>query len=161
MTIAPHIGLPEDSRSGLSHLLATILADTTVLASLTRNAHWNVTGPHFAQLHELFGTQYDALDSAADDIAERIRALGHPAPGSLSEFLQLTTIKELPGAERKGEAFVERLLEAHEAICRNLRTAIAQCDNQYNDPATSDFLTGLLESHEKTAWFLRAHLIHS
>lgn len=154
----PQIGLDESTRRAVADLLIPILADTLLLGMLTRNAHWNIVGPHFHALHALFGQQYEALDTAADDIAERIRALGYPSPGSLAEVLQHGTLPEQTGQERSHLEWLNGLLTGHETVIRNLRAAIKTCDETYQEPATTDFLTGLLESHEKTAWMLRSHL---
>jgi starvation-inducible DNA-binding protein len=150
-------GLGEKDRAKLSRMLCTLLADEVLLYTKTRNYHWNVRGPHFNDLHKLFDAQYAELNGVVDEIAERIRALGFPAPGTLAEFSRLARLKEKAGDDPDAPLMLENLLHDHEAVCRNLREDVEAAEG-HGDPATADFLTGLLEGHEKTAWMLRASL---
>jgi starvation-inducible DNA-binding protein len=153
-----NIGISADNLKFTASVLATLLADEHVLYMKTRNYHWNVTGPSFHALHLFFEQQYDQLGDAIDEVAERIRALGQPAPGTLAEYLRTTRLAE--DAEKPASAtdMLANLLADHEAIARNLRQEITLVQETYVDTGTADFLTGLLEQHEKMAWMLRAHL---
>ena len=153
----PNLGLSSKSRDTVGALLARLLADEHVLYVKTRNFHWNVTGLDFGSLHALFESQYTALAETIDEIAERIRMLGAVAPGSMKEFLKLARIDEQPGGKLEAEKMIAALLSDHEAIIRTLREDVEKA-GQAGDAGTNDFLVGLLESHEKTAWMLRAHL---
>jgi len=155
--LQPNIGLNAETRKTVADALNKILAAEHVLYVKTRNYHWNVTGPHFFSLHQLFEQQYEALEESIDEIAERVRALGFHAVGTMAEFLKLSDLKEeeadtYPSAEQ----MVTRLVEGHEASIRSLREAIAWIGDDCNDQGTADFLTGLMEAHEKTAWMLRS-----
>lgn len=152
-----NIGLSAEVRSQVVDLLNARLSDTVVLYVKTRKYHWNVTGPHFAELHEFFEEQYDQLDEAIDELAERARQLGGIALGTLAEFSQTTTLSEAPGVNPVAMDMVRDLLNDHEAVIRQLRQNI-ETTTQLGDAGTADFLTGLLEKHEKMAWMLRAHL---
>ena len=153
--MTPKIGIPDDKRAGVVSLLTGLLADEYVLYTKTRNYHWNVTGPHFNDLHKLFEAQYDALAETVDEMAERIRTLGAPAPGTLAEFAKQTRLREHPGESPDARTMLVNLLADHEALARTLRDDLETAAGA-GDAGTSDFLTGLLEKHEKTAWMLRA-----
>lgn len=153
----PNLGLSGKARETVLALLGRLLADEHVLYVKTRNFHWNVTGLDFGSLHALFEKQYDELAETIDEIAERIRSLGGIAPGSMKEFLKLATLDEQPGGKLDAEKMIAALLSDHEAVVRSLREA-ADATGAAGDAGTEDFLVGLLEAHEKTAWFLRAHL---
>ncbi|MDF3058651.1 MAG: Ferritin Dps family protein [Rariglobus sp.] len=153
----PNLGLSSKARETVLSLLDRLLADEHVLYVKTRNFHWNVTGLHFGPLHTLFEKQYGELAEAIDEIAERIRSLGGVAPGSMKEFLKLSRIDEQPGGQLEAEKMIAALLSDHESVIRSLRSDIEQT-GKAGDAGTNDFLTGLLEDHEKTAWMLRAHL---
>ncbi|MFH1497969.1 MAG: DNA starvation/stationary phase protection protein [Verrucomicrobiota bacterium] len=153
-----NIGLPSKTREHTVDLLSRLLADEHVLYIKTRNFHWNVTGPHFSALHALFEEHYTALAGTIDDIAERIRALGAYAPGSMKEFSKLARLKEAPGGSLADTRMLTALLADHESIIRQLRADITVTGDKLGDEATTDFLTGLLAAHEKTAWMLRATL---
>lgn len=152
-----NIGLSAEARTQIVDLLNARLSDTVVLYIKTRKYHWNVTGPHFAELHEFFEEQYDQLDESMDELAERARQLGGMALGTLAEFSRTTTLTEAPGVNPSALDMVRDLLHDHEAIIRQLRQDI-ETANKLGDAGTADFLTGLLEDHEKMAWMLRAHL---
>ena len=154
----PNIDLTEKSRGSAVTILNRLLADEVVLGAKARNCHWNVTGPHFHDLHELFGSQYDALDGIMDEMAERARALGGHAVGTLTEFLNLAQLKEQPGKYPNGSEMTLQLLAGHEALIRQLRADVELCGTKLGDAGTTDFLTGVMEQHEKMAWMLRAIL---
>jgi starvation-inducible DNA-binding protein len=154
----PNIGLTDAQRSGLVGLLEGILADEHVLYLKTRNAHWNVTGPLFGPLHELFEKQYDGMEGFIDEVAERIQQLGHPAVGTYAAYLKKTRLQELEGHGHSAEAYLKILLADHETLIRQLRSDLRQADDDLGDAGTGDFLTGLMQAHEKMAWMLRASL---
>lgn len=139
-------------------LLQHLLADEYVLYTKTRNFHWNVTGPRFYDLHKFFEAQYDEIDESIDEIAERIRSLGGVSAGSLAEFLKNARLSEQAGALLSPDLMVEKLLADHEAIIRTLRQDVKASNDDFGDAGTSDFLTGLMEDHEKMAWMLRSLL---
>jgi len=156
--MAINIGLKDAERDGVSRILATLLADEYVLYTKTRNYHWNVVGPQFNDLHKFFEAQYEELDDAIDEVAERIRALGSPTPATLAEFVRLTRLTERSGEPPAARDMIATLLADHEAVVRTLRADLETTANQHHDAGTSDFLTGLMEKHEKMAWMLRAFL---
>jgi starvation-inducible DNA-binding protein len=153
-----NIGISDHNRGGVVHILNSLLADEYVLYTKTRNYHWHVTGFHFSELHKFFESQYEELEKTIDEVAERARSLGGKSLGTLKEFLQHTCLKETPGKHPAAERMVGDLLNDHEAIIRSLREDLMACDEKYGDTGTNDFLTGLMEQHEKMAWMLRAHL---
>lgn len=153
-----NIELTEKSRGSAVTTLNALLADEFVLGARTRNYHWNVTGPHFYDLHKLFGSQYEALDETMDEMAERARTLGGRAVGTLSEFLKLARLKEQPGKYPTASQMTAQLLAGHEALIRQLRRDVEFCGGKLGDAGTADFLTGVMEQHEKMAWMLRAIL---
>ena len=157
-TIDPNIGISDRNREAVAKLLNHRLADTFTLYTKLRKYHWNVTGPHFSELHELFEEQYTALAESMDEIAERVRQVGGFACGTLEEFKGMTALKEAPGVIPSAMQMVQDALDDHEAIIRQLREDVDATAEQYQDMGTSDFLTGLMEAHEKMAWMLRAHL---
>ncbi len=150
-----NIGLKESSRTKLLTLLESLLADEFLLYTKTRNYHWNVTGPQFVELHKFFEGQYEELDGFVDDTAERSRALGGKALGSMKEFLGKARLEESPPRSLAANAMTADLLRDHEKIVRWLRVDVDEAD-KLGDQGTADFLTGLMESHEKMAWMLRS-----
>lgn len=153
------IGLSNDERAGVSRILNRALSDEHVLYIRTRNYHWNVTGMHFKSLHEFFEEQYKQIEIAIDEIAERARALGFRALGSMTEFIQHTHLSEQNPAEvPDATGMLRNLLADHEAVIKQLREDIDACDEKFNDTGTADFLTEKLEDHEKMAWMIRAYL---
>jgi starvation-inducible DNA-binding protein len=154
----PNIGITDKNRQAVSEQLATLLADEFVLYTKTRNAHWNVEGPDFHSMHVFFESQYEALDETMDSVAERIRKIGHYAPGTLKNILQLTHLAELTGRSNDSMGFIRELLADHESIIEFIRGNINPFASDYGDAGTSDFITGLMEEHETMAWMLRAHL---
>lgn len=135
-----------------------ILADEYVLYTKTRNAHWNITGVDFYDKHKFFESQFGQLDNFIDNVAERIRAIGHYAPATLKSFLQLTQLTETSREKNDEQGFIKELLSDHEAIIIKLRENINHFAIDLKDVGTSDFITGIMEEHEKMAWFLRSHL---
>ena len=148
------MGIPEKQRLAIAKGLAVLLADSYTLYLKTHNFHWNVTGPMFTTLHQLFEEHYLELATAVDDIAERIRSLGVPAPGSYAEFAKLTAVPEAEGVP-KATAMIAALLADHETVARTARSVFPEAEAA-NDEATADLLTARLQVHEKTAWMLRS-----
>lgn len=150
------IGIPADQRQQIAEGLGRVLADSTVLYAKTHGFHWNVTGPMFNTLHLMFMDQYTELWTALDLIAERIRALGFPAPYGGSIYAGLSSVPEAEGVPA-ALAMVRELVEGHEAVARTIRTVFTIAD-EANDQPTADLLTQRLQIHEKTAWMLRSLL---
>jgi starvation-inducible DNA-binding protein len=153
---AINLGMPDDQRRAIAEGLSRLLADTYTLYLKTHNFHWNVTGPQFNSLHLMFEGQYTELALAVDLIAERIRALGEPAPGSYSAFAKLSTIKEADGVPNATD-MVRILAEDQLAVVRTARSVFPLADAARDEP-TADLLTQRMQVHEKTAWMLRANL---
>ena len=151
-----NIGIEENERQEIAEGLSRLLADTYTLYLKTHNFHWNVTGPMFQTLHLMFETQYTELSTAVDLIAERIRALGFPAPGSYAEFGRLSSIKEAEGVPDANE-MIRQLVEGQEAVVRTARSIFPVVDKAGDEP-TADLLTQRMQVHEKTAWMLRSLL---
>ena len=154
-----NIGITEGNRSAVSAQLAKLLADEFVLYTKTRNAHWNVEGPDFHAMHIFFESQYEQLDDIMDSVAERIRKIGHYAPATLTQLLKLTHLTEASANNNTSLGFIKELLEDHESIIEFIRGNINPFANEYHDAGTSDYITGLLETHEGMAWMLRAHFV--
>ena len=152
------IGIDEKNRQEVVKLLQPVLANLSVIYTKTRNYHWNLTGPRFHTLHLFLEEQYKALGEAADEVAERIRSVGGFSIGTLREFIDHSVLKEEPGVRPPADLIIANLLADHETIIKGLREDIDQCDDDLEDTGTADFLTGLMEDHEKLAWMLRAHL---
>ncbi|WP_371867465.1 Dps family protein [Duganella guangzhouensis] len=150
------IGLTEKSRAKIAAGLSGLLADSYTLYLMTHNFHWNVKGPMFNSLHQMFMTQYSEQWTALDQIAERIRALGYPAPGTYAQFAKLATIKEVEGVPVALD-MVRHLVAAQEATARTARKLLPVVD-EADDQPTADLLTQRLDVHEKTAWMLRSLL---
>jgi len=152
------IGIPKEDREAEGAFMNGLLADLFLLYTKTRNFHWNVTGPHFWALHKMFESQYEMLDDEIDDLAERIRALGGFARATLTDYQHLAHLREDRSTTLSAREMLTELLDDHEAVIRELREEAAVCQDKHHDLGTSDFLTGLMEQHEKTAWMLRATL---
>lgn len=150
------IGISKREREKIATGLGHLLADTYTLYLTTHNYHWNVTGPMFQTLHLMFETQYNELWLAVDVIAERIRSLGYPAPGTYAELAKLSSIKQKPGVP-KARAMIEQLVEGQEAVVRTARKLYPVVEKA-GDEATADLLTQRITLHEKTAWMLRSLL---
>jgi len=154
----PNIGISEKDLKAISTILSAALADEMVLYIKTRKFHWNVSGESFMELHKLFEGQYQELEEAVDAIAERINKLGSPTPGTMKEFLSMATLEESLEKSLTSKKMIEQLLQDHETVCVELRKNIAKCSGPVHDVGTADFLTGLLEAHETTAWKLRRYI---
>ena len=149
-------GIPAKHRAAIAKGLSRLLADTYVLYLKTHSFHWNVEGPMFQTLHQMFMDQYTEAWNAIDPVAERIRALGHYAPGSYQQYVKLATVKESDGVP-KAPKMVAELIEGQEAVARTARSVLPLADSA-NDQPTLDLLTQRLNIHEKNAWMLRSLL---
>lgn len=154
---AVNIGIPEKNRQQVARQLNILLSNEYVLYTKTLKFHWNVEGKWFGSLHELFKEQYEALLNIADDVAERVRALGYESFGTLTEFSKHTSLKEHPGKNPNDTGMIKDLLGDHEIIIKLIRTDIHFTADE-SDEGTSNFLQDLIVKHEKMAWMLRAHL---
>jgi starvation-inducible DNA-binding protein len=150
------IGIDASKREGIAGGLSRVLADTYTLYLKSHNFHWNVTGPMFQTLHLMFETQYNELALAVDLIAERIRALGFPAPGTYRQFAELSAIKEEDGVP-KAQDMIRLLVDGHETVARTARDVFKAAEGASDQP-TCDLLTQRMQVHEKTAWMLRSLL---
>ncbi len=151
-----NIGIKQDDREAIAAGLSRLLADSYTLYLKTHNYHWNVTGPQFNTLHQMFEQQYTELAAAVDEIAERIRALGVRAPGSYREYAELTCIDEGSGDEAADE-MIRQLAIGQETVVRTAREAFPAADKAHDEP-TADLLTQRMQIHEKNAWMLRSML---
>lgn len=152
-----NIGISEKNLQASANILNTLLADETVLYIKTRNYHWNIEGDNFIELHKFYESQYKELEETIDEVAERIRYLGHYAEGRLKDFLQITHLQEQEYTSNQKEQ-LRNLLQDHEAIIIFARKEIDTINDEYNDAGTADLLTGIMEQHEKMAWFIRSYL---
>ncbi|RMX07211.1 DNA starvation/stationary phase protection protein [Allofranklinella schreckenbergeri] len=155
---AINIGINDKDRAAIASSLSRLLADTTTLYLTTHNFHWNVTGPMFNTLHAMFMDQYTELWNAIDPIAERIRSLGHFAPGSYAEFGRLTSLADAPDQPPSALEMVRILIEGHESVARTARDIFPLAEKASDEP-TADLLTQRLAVHEQTAWMLRSLLV--
>jgi starvation-inducible DNA-binding protein len=151
-----NIGIDASQRAEIVKGLSALLADSYTLYLMTHNFHWNVTGPQFNSLHQMFMVQYTEQWTALDMIAERIRALGHPAPGTYRQFVELASIKEVEGTPKAND-MIRYLVAAQEATARTARNLFPTVEAAKDQPS-ADLLTRRLEVHEKTAWMLRSLL---
>ena len=154
---AINIGIDAKDRAAIAAGLSRLLADTYTLYLTTHNFHWNVTGPMFNTLHAMFMAQYTELWNAVDPVAERIRSLGHVAPGSYAQFGKLSSLPDAPAVPPKALAMVRILVDGHEAVARTARNLFPLADKAGDQP-TADLLTQRLTVHEQTAWMLRSLL---
>ena len=152
-----NIGIGEKDRAAIAKGLSQLLADTYTLYLTTHNFHWNVTGPMFNSLHAMFMAQYTELWNAVDPVAERIRSLGHAAPGSYAQFGKLSSVPDVPATPPKALEMVRILVQGHEAVARTARQLFPVVDKAGDEP-TADLLTQRLTVHEQTAWMLRSLL---
>jgi starvation-inducible DNA-binding protein len=152
-----NIGISEKDRAAIAQGLSALLADTYTLYLTTHNFHWNVTGPMFNTLHTMFMGQYTELWNAVDPVAERIRALGHFAPGSYADLSKLTSLEDVPHTPPKAMEMVRILVQGHEKVARTARGLFPLAEKA-NDEPTADLLTQRLAIHEQTAWMLRSLL---
>jgi starvation-inducible DNA-binding protein len=156
MSMEIDIGIDKKDRKAIADGLSRLLADTYVLYLKTHNYHWNVTGPMFQTLHLMFQTQYNELWLAVDLVAERIRTLGHVAPGTYKAFSKLASIKEEEGVPKASD-MIRNLVKGHEQAAKTARSILPLADKASDEP-TADLLTQRLQLHEKTAWMLRSLL---
>lgn len=156
MTDSINIGINSQDRSTVANSIAKILADTYTLYLQTHNFHWNVVGPRFRELHLMFEEQYTELAVAVDDLAERIRTLGHQAPGTYKAFAELSSIEEVDGVP-EAKQMVEILVNSNETVVRTSRTAL-KIAQQADDESSAALISDRLRVHEKTAWMLRSLL---
>jgi len=152
------IGVSSADLAAVAQSLNRLLADEHVLYIKTRNAHWNIEGIDFHLQHKFFEEQYKKLESIIDDVAERIRALGHYAVGSMQKFLELSHLMEQTRERNDSRGYIRDLLADHETIILHIRENIGRYANEWHDQGSSDFITDLMKFHEKMAWMLRAHL---
>lgn len=153
-----NIGLTEQQRQGVCELLNNDLADAYLLLVKTKKYHWDVVGPQFRSLHQLWEEHYQTLTINIDSIAERVRALGDFPVGTMEGFLKLASLKENPDNLPSATQMVSKLVDDHEQVIRNLREHIDKCADDFHDEGTADFLTGLMEGHEEMAWMLRSFI---
>ncbi len=153
----PDIGISEKNLAHTVAILSTVLSDEMMLYVKTRKFHWNVSGESFMELHKLFEKQYSELEESIDAVAERINKLGSKAIGTMNEFTKYSSIKEAPGKYPDSKEMIKQLLKDNETIIQLLRKGIDNCSNSFKDVGTADFLTGLMEQHETTAWILRRY----
>lgn len=154
----PNIGISDKNLKAITTMLSVILADSVLLYTKTRKFHWNVKGQSFMELHKLFENQYNQLEEAIDEIAERINKLGSPTIGTMKEFLDIGNIKESPGKYPDQVAMLTELLKDHETIIKALRKNIDECEKNMGDAGTTDFMTNLMKEHETIAWTLRRYM---
>lgn len=155
--MAINIGISEKNRQQVGHFLNSLLAHEYVLYTKTLKFHWNVEGKLFHPLHLFFESQYEQMLDIVDDVAERARALGIKAAGTLAEFLEHSTLKEQPGKNPNDLGMIEQLTIDHEIIIKYIRDHVEKV-LEFGDAGTNNFLAELIEKHEKMAWMLRAHL---
>ncbi len=153
-----NIGLTDEQRAGVIDLLNHDLADSYLLVVKTKKFHWDVVGPQFISLHELWDKHYEAISANIDAIAERIRSLGGYPIGTMKGFLDYASLGEHPGNIPMATGMVSALVEDHEQIVRNLREHLDSCSENFHDEGTADFLTGIMEQHEEMAWMLRSFI---
>ncbi len=152
-----NIGLSDKNSKEVAGILNKILADEYLLYTKTRNYHWNIEGSNFMEMHLFFENQYTAIDESIDEIAERVRQIGHYAQGRLNDFIKQSQLVEQQYTSDQQKQ-LKNLLDDHEAIIRFLRLHIDIFTDKYKDAGNADFITGLMEKHEKMAWFLRSYL---
>lgn len=156
--ITSRIGLNDEARVEVGRILNLLLADEAVLYVTTRDYHWNVTGPGFPGLHRQFQVQYEQIAGWQDEVAERARTIGIGAQGNWSDLVKAARSSAAPGMGLPATLMLAGLLALHEDLVDRLRTSAESCANRHRDAGTADFLTGLMQQHEKTAWMLRAQL---
>ncbi len=152
------IGIKKEYLTEVAGSLSTLLADEFILYMKTRNAHWNVEGRDFHNMHRFFEYQYETLDEIMDDVAERIRMLGHYAPATFKSLSSLTHLSETSRHSNDSTGFITELLNDHESVIRVLRITINRFANDLHDMGSSDFVTGVMQRHERIAWELRSHV---
>ena len=151
-----NIGISADHSKKTALLLNTLLADETILYTKTRNYHWNIESGSFIEMHQFYENQYTTLATVIDEVAERVRQIGHFAEGRLKDYIKLANLEEQEYTDDQ-KTQISNLLDDHETLCRSLRNHISKVEDEYKDVGTADFLTGVLKQHEKMAWMLRAY----
>lgn len=154
----PEIGITEKNLDKSISILSALLADEMTLYVKTRKFHWNVSGQSFMELHKLFENQYAELEETIDLVAERINKLGSKTIGTMKEFTELTRLKESPDKYPVQKEMIKELLNDHESVIIQVRKDIEECNEKNKDLGTIDFLTGIMQQHETTAWVLRRYL---
>ena len=154
----PQIGITDKNRENVSLLLNKLLADEVILYMKTRQAHWNYEGDNFHEMHKFFQGQYEKLDDIMDEVAERVRMIGHYAVGSLRDMIKLSRLTEEKESFSNQQTAITSLLNDHETTIRLLRNNIEEVQDKHKDAGTTDFLTKVMEDHEKMAWMLRSYL---
>ncbi len=154
----PNIGISDKNRKAIAEQLSKILADEFVLYSKTLNAHWNIEGPDFHSVHLYLETLYEQQQEIVDTVAEKIRAIGHYVPAQLNKYLELTHLSEKSLGKNDSQTLFAELLKDHESIIVFIRENIKPVADKLKAEGISDYITGLMEQHEKTAWMLRSHL---
>jgi len=153
-----NIGISDKNRKAVANELNIILANEMVLFTKLTNAHWNLVGPDFHSVHEFLDDLYHAQLEVVDTVAEQIRALDHFVPATLKDYLELTTLEEKLPKKNNSQGYYKLLLKTYDAIIRHLRDRIGPFAEEYKAEGMSDYITGLMNDHEKTAWMIRAHL---
>lgn len=153
----PDLGISTKNLKSVNEILNKVLADGNILYIKLRKFHWNLSGDNFLELHELFEAQYDALALAVDEVAERISTLGGEAIGTAKEFIEYSQLEEKAGKVPNNQGMLKQLVSDHESIIKTLRTNLDDCEEKYGDAGTADFLTGLMQEHEKMSWKLRKY----
>ncbi len=151
-----NIGISKENRQKVTDILAKLLADEFVLYTKTLRAHWNLEGHDFHTKHVFFEEHYNAIKKFTDTVAERIRKLGHYAPATLKEYLELTHLSEKYEGSHSSHDYIEALLSDHDTIIQYIRENISKTEDDFKDAGSADFLTGLMQEHEEMAWMLRA-----
>lgn len=152
-----NIGIAEKNSKAVALLLNKLLANEFILYAKTRNYHWNIESPSFLEIHKFLESQYTELAEMIDEVAERVRKIGHFAEGRLKDFIKLTDLEEEPYTDDQVQQ-ITNLLNDHETLARTIRGHIPEVEDKYKDLGTSDFLTGILKQHESMAWMLRSYL---
>ena len=152
-----NIGITDKNKQAIAEILNVLLADEHILYTKTRNYHWNYEGDNFMEMHKFFEGQYEELAEIIDEVAERIRMLGHYPEGRLKDFVRITRLQEQDYTTIQDDQLMN-LLADHESIIINIRKAVSKVNDTYKDAGTTDFITGLMKQHEKMAWMIRSYL---
>ncbi|KLT70232.1 MULTISPECIES: Dps family protein [Flavobacterium] len=155
----PNIGITTKNLKKSTNILATILSNEMTLYVKTRKFHWNISGNSFMELHKLFEEQYRILENNIDEVAERISQLGEKTIGTMHEFIENSTLKESPKVYASQKHMLQELLDNHEQLVTEFRAFIPTFENDNHDVGSADFITGLLQQHEKMAWILRRYQV--
>ncbi len=155
--LKPDLGITQKNLTEVHKILNKVLADGNILYIKLRKFHWNLSGDNFMELHELLESQYEIVGEAADEVAERISTLGGTAIGTAEEFMKESQLKESPGKVPDTQGMLRELVGDHETIVKSLRKDLDDCEEEYKDAGTADFLNALMQEHEKMAWKLRKY----